>query len=97
MTDNLPARRAALAAGIASLAGPVGAALYETGHLRFFGFDPIADVWLLVVVAAAGIGIGVLAIWKGRKLAGIICLLTNTPVLALYGFIGSFFALGGNR
>lgn len=51
----------------------------------------------IAAIAAFGIGIGVLAIYKGARVAGVVCLLANVPVLAIYGFIVVFFALGGTR
>ena len=97
MTET-PARRGiTLAAGIASLAGPCSAAVSETGHLHFFASGPLFEMWLLAAIAAFGAGIGVLSIYRGAKVAGVVCLLTNAPVLALYGFIAAFFTLGGSR
>jgi len=54
-------------------------------------------VWLLGIIGAIGIGIGVFAFSTGGKLAGTICVLTNIPVFAYWGFIGVFFAMGGSR
>ena len=54
-------------------------------------------VWLLAAIGAIGVGIGVFAFRKGSKIAGTVCLLTNIPVLAYYGFIAFFFATGGSR
>jgi hypothetical protein len=58
---------------------------------------PLLDVWFLAVIAAFGVAFGVFSIWRGAKVAGAICFLTNAPVLALYGFIAAFFSLGGTR
>src|SRR5690242_17426325 len=90
-------RRIALTAGLSSFLGPAVAALYETGHLRIFPGAPMRELWLLVIVATFGVGIGALSIWIGSKVAGIVCFLTNAAVLALYGFIAAFFTLGGSR
>jgi len=42
------------------------------------------------------IGIGVFAFSTGSKVAGTICVLTNIPVLAYWGFVGAFFSMGGS-
>jgi len=97
MTDAPARRRITLTAGIASLAGPSGAALSETGHLHLLASAPLLEMWLLATLAAFGVGIGVLSIYRGTKVAGMVCVLTNAPVLALYGFIAAFFTLGGTR
>jgi len=54
-------------------------------------------VWLLAVMGAIGIGIGSFAFSKGSKVAGTICVLTNLPVLAYWGFVAVFFSMGGSR
>ena len=54
-------------------------------------------MWLLAAIGAIGIGIGVFAFRKGSKVAGTICVLTNIPVLAYWGFIAVFISLGGGR
>lgn len=61
---------------------------------RLFATASLAEVWLLAVIAAFAVGIGVFAVWRGAKVAGMICFLTNAAVLALYGFIAAFFTLG---
>jgi hypothetical protein len=40
-------------------------------------------------------GIGVFALTKDSKVAGTICVLTNIPVLAYWGFIAVFVSMGG--
>lgn len=97
MTERQAKRRITLAAGITSLIGPTGAALYETGHLHLFANAPLLEVWVLAALGALCAGIGALSIWRGAKVAGIVCFLTNAAVLALYGFVGAFFTLGGTR
>jgi hypothetical protein len=57
----------------------------------------LAGVWLLAAIGAIGIGIGVFAISASSKIAGTICVLTNIPGLAFWGFIASFFSMGGSR
>jgi|SRR5208283_355003 len=60
----------------------------------FPGF--LTGVWLMAVIGLIGIGIGVFAFSTGSKVAGTICVLTNIPVLAYWGFIGAFFSMGGS-
>jgi hypothetical protein len=57
----------------------------------------VRETWLLAILAALGVGFGVVSIGRGAKAAGWVCLLANAPVLALYGFIAAFFTLGGTR
>jgi hypothetical protein len=85
MTGRSETTRFTLAAGIASLVGPACAVLPYTDYLRSTG---IAIVWLLAAIGVIGIGIAVLAFRKGSRAAGPICVLTNMPVLAYWGFIG---------
>ena len=49
MTETSARRRMTLAAGITSLAGPSGAALYERGHLHLFENAPLLEMWFLAV------------------------------------------------
>jgi len=86
--------RITVAAGIAALVGPACAVLPYTDFLRSTG---LAVVWVLAAIGAIGIGIGVFAFRKGSKIAGAICALTTIPVVAYWGFIGAFFAMGGSR
>ena len=94
-----PARsRITLAAGIASLVGPACAVAPYTDYLPAFpSFPTLALVWLLATIGAIGIGIGVFAFSKGSKIAGTICFLTNTPVLAYWGFLAVWASMGGSR
>ena len=89
--------RITIAAGIASLVGPACAVLPYTDYLPDFLNSGLALVWLLAGVGAIGIAIGVFAVSAGSKVAGTICILTNIPVLAYWGFVGGFFSLGGSR
>jgi hypothetical protein len=86
--------RVTLAAGIASLVGPGCAVLPYTDYVVFLPTASLT-VWLLAGIGAIGVGIGVFALGKGNKIAGTICLLTNIPVLAYWGFIAFFTAMGG--
>ena len=84
-----------IGAGIASLVGPACAVLPYTDYMPDFpGF--LTGVWLLAVIGVIGIGIGVFAFSTGSKVAGTICVLTNIPVLAYWGFVGAFFSMGGS-
>jgi hypothetical protein len=87
-----------IAAGIASVVGPACAVIPYTDYLSAFPSIPtLAAVWLLAAIGAIGIGIGVFAFNASSKVAGTICVLTNIPVLAYWGFIGAFFSMGGSR
>jgi hypothetical protein len=77
--------RFTLAAGIFSFLGPASTVFIQTGQTDLFPTSPI-------YIAAIGVGIGALSIWRGSKAAGIVCLLANGAVLALYGFLE---AVGG--
>ena len=65
MTERVATRRIGLAAGITSLVGPAGAALYETRRLELFASDPFLQVWVLTTLAAFGVGIGVFSVCNG--------------------------------
>lgn len=83
--------------GIASFLGPVCAVLPYTDYLPVFLSPDLTGVWLLAAIGAIGIGIGVFAFSKGSRVAGTICVLTNIPVLAYWGFIAVFVSMGGSR
>jgi len=86
-----------IAAGIASLVGPACGVLPYTDYLPVFISSGLAVVWLLATIGVICIGIGVFAFSTSSKVAGAICVLTNIPVLAYWGFIGAFFSMGGSR
>ena len=88
--------RMTVAAGIASLVGPACAVVPYTDYLPAFMRD-LAGVWLLAAIGAIGIGIGVFAFSTSSKVAGTICVLTNIPGLAYWGFIAGFVSMGGSR
>lgn len=93
-----PARsRITIAAGIAALVGPACAVLPYTDYLPAFLGSGLAVVWLLAGMGVLGIGIGTLAFSADSKIAGVVCVLTNIPVLAYWGFVGAFVSLGGSR
>jgi hypothetical protein len=89
--------RITIAAGIASLFGPFCAVLPYTDYLPARLSPDLAGVWLLAAIGAIGIGIGVFAFSTGSKVAGTICVLTNIPVVAYWGFIGAYVSRGGSR
>ncbi len=81
--------------GLLGAVGPVAAVLLET---RFCCLP--AGSWSVFIVAGAGaIGVvaGSIAILRGDRIAGLILVLLNAPLLALYGFLALFFGLGGSR
>ena len=89
MTETLARRGITLAAAISSLVGPCGALLTETGNLDN---APLSPLWFLVIIPAFGVAIGLFSIYKGAKVAGVICLLTNGAALAFFGLIVAFFS-----
>jgi hypothetical protein len=97
MNEKPGTTRITWAAGIAALVGPACAVLPYTDFLPPSLLPDLAGIWLLAAIGAIGIGIGVFAFRKGSRVAGTICVLTNIPVLAYYGFITLFFATGGSR
>jgi hypothetical protein len=97
MNERPGTTRFTLAAGIAALVGPACAVLPYTDYLPPYLGPDLAGVWLLAAIGAIGIGIGVFAFSKGSRIAGAICVLTNIPVLAYWGFVGAFFSMGGSR
>ena len=86
-----------LITAIAALVGPCAAYRYQHGPLLFFMSSPDYDLWLLVLIAALCMAIGVVAFFKRARIIGVVCILSNSVVFALYGFIAGFFALGGTR
>ena len=89
--------RITIAAGIAALVGPACAVLPYTDYLPARLSPDLAGVWLLAAIGAISIGIGVFAFSTGSKVAGTICVLTNIPVVAYWGFIGAYVSMGGSR
>src|SRR5579864_4179714 len=71
--------RVTIAAGIASVVGPACAVLPYTDYLPPRLSPDLPGVWLLAAIGAIGIGIGVFAFNQGSKVAGTICVLTNSP------------------
>jgi hypothetical protein len=96
MKEKPATTRITWTAGIASLVGPACAVLPYTDYLPAFLKD-LAGVWLLAAIGAICIGIGVFAFRKGSRVAGTICVLTNIPGVAYWGFIALFFSMGGSR
>jgi hypothetical protein len=96
MNEGPGTTRTTLAAGIAAFVGPACALLPYTDYLPDFLKD-LRGVWVLAAIGAIGIGVGVFAFRKGSWVAGTICVLTNMPVVAYWGFVAVFFSTGGSR
>lgn len=84
-------------AAVGAIVGPAAAWLYEAGHLDFFRAMPLLNLWLVVLFAVVGTCAGGALVRQGRGWLGGLCVVMNTAVLALYGFLASFFAFGGSR
>jgi hypothetical protein len=97
MTPTAVNRRAAIVAAVSALAGPAAVLLYENGRLRVFSNYHVGDAWFVAAVAAVGVGVGVVALFRGAKAAAVVSMIANGTVLALYAFIAAFFTLGGPR
>ena len=83
--------------GSAVVLGPGAALLHEMGTLSI---GPQATLWpilVIVIVAAAGLAIGLRAAARPPRLAGVLAALPNAAVVAFYGFLVLFFGLGGSR
>ena len=79
------------------LVGPGAAWLYETGQLDLFRAMPLLNVWFVVLGAVVGLCAGGAAVRRGHRWWGGLCVAMNMAVLALYGFLASFFSFGGSR
>ncbi len=77
--------------------GPGGAWLFESGRIDFFGLSYLPNLWVVVAMAMCGVVIGIYAVVRGAPLFGIGTVVLNSGVVALYGFLGLFFGLGGSR
>jgi hypothetical protein len=98
MKDRVGATRVTLAAAIAAAVGPACAILPYTDYLPPDVLNAtLVVVWGLAAIGAIGIGIGIFALANASKVAGAICVLTNIPVFAYWGFIGVFTSMGGFR
>jgi hypothetical protein len=51
----------------------------------------------VAAVAAVGVGVAVVALFRGAKAAAVVSMIANGTVLTLYAFIAAFFTLGGSR
>lgn len=79
------------------LAGPSSVWLYEAGQIDLFRAMPLLNIWIVVLTAMTGLCLGVAVFRRGRVWLGGVSLLVNTAVLALYGFLATFFSFGGSR
>ncbi len=77
--------------------GPCAAWLFELGYIDFFADANLLNVWVVVGIAIAGMAIGGYAVAHGARILGAGSLVFNSGVVALYGFLGLFFGLGGSR
>jgi len=83
------------AAVLASVIVPVCGAVPYTDYSPEFVADYFLPVvCVLVAFGTIGIAIGVFAFRKGSRIAGAACILTNIPVLAYYGFLAFWAAIG---
>jgi len=83
------------AAVIVSVVVPACAVLPYTDYSPDFVSDYFLPlVCVLVALGVIGIVIGVFAFRKGSTIAGAVCVLTNIPVLAYYGFLTFWAAIG---
>jgi hypothetical protein len=95
VTDNPGRLWLTVAAAICSLVGPAVAGLSQTGHLMILEDAPFGVFGALAGIVTFDLVIGVLAIFRGAKIAGIICVLTNAAVVAFYGLLFWLFEHGG--
>ena len=84
-------------AACSSVLGPCSAWLYESGNIDLFGDAYLLNLWVVVALAMAGVVIGFYAVVRGARLFGVGSLVLNSGIVALYGFLGMFFGLGGTR
>jgi len=83
-------------AGFDSVVGLACAVLPYADFIPLFSND-LVFVWVLAAIGVICIGIGAFAVRTGSRIAGTICIVTNIPVLAYWGFVGAFFSMGGSR
>ena len=80
---------------IASFIIPACAILPYTDYSPDFVSDYFLPVvYVLGALGVIGIAIGVFAFRKGSRIAGAVCVLTNIPVFAYYGFLTFWAAIG---
>jgi hypothetical protein len=84
-------------AAFSTVLGPCGAWLYESGQIDLFGDAYLLNLWVVVTLALAGLVTGAYMAVRGARLFGVVSLLVNFGVAALYGFLVVFFSLGGTR
>jgi len=90
MTHTPSTHALSWAAAITSLAGPCGSILTETGNLGPLESVSHIEMWTLVGVPAFGVALGIFSMYKGAKVAGLICILTNAAALAFFALILAF-------
>jgi hypothetical protein len=91
MNKTKPSRGLRVLTAIAALVGPAAAIRSEKAPLLFFLDDPIIyELWFVAILAALGVGIGIVSFIKGARIIGTVCILGNSMVLALYGLIVAY-------
>ena len=96
MADPEPDGGRWFVAGLAGLAGPAAAVLYDRGALTWAPSN-LAPVAAVALVAGIGLAIGVWASRRRPRWIGFGAVATNGVVLFVYGFLWAFFGLGGSR
>jgi hypothetical protein len=97
MNSSPATNRIAWAAGIAAVVGPAFSVLPYVRDITLIAYWFLEYVWLMVFVGVIGMGLGAFAFRRGSKIVGVICVLTNIPGLAYYGFLVYWVAIGGSR
>ncbi|MDH3456791.1 MAG: hypothetical protein OER90_08115 [Gemmatimonadota bacterium] len=84
-------------AACSTVLGPYAAWLYQAGHMDLFRSAYLLNLWVVIVLALAGVAIGAYAVIRGARVIGVGSVVVNAAVVALYGFLALFFGLGGSR
>jgi hypothetical protein len=91
MNKTKPSRGFRVLTAITALVGPAAAIRSEKAPLLFFLNNPVIyELWFVAILAALGVGIGIVSFIRGAKIIGAACILSNSAVLALYGFIVAY-------
>ena len=81
---------------VSLLIGPIAAALYEAGALTVFG-GGLGDTWVVALAGLGGVALGAYGFRRDTRILGALSVAANGAVGALYGFLATFFTLGGSR
>ena len=88
MNKTRSSRCLRLFTAITALVGPAAVIQSEKAHSLFFLDDlGIYELWFVAILAALGVGVGIVSFIRGATIIGTVCILSNTAVLAFYGFI----------